>query len=369
MTPERIKFLFIKELTTYTAGKDISKVFDEEWIQVAANQIHEETNRALRESYQAGFKQAVEDYKYKIGVFHPDSSLSQPSLPPSPRSDSIEERRKCGMDSDSVPVTGEKTGTHPFEMLTFSRVEVIGDKGREYVGWYKHTVSIQDNGRTLKIFKVFPSEETKIDSLSQIIERNDEIRHSHSPGVVEQCGDAGELKTENPWFDTHNSSPKDAASGPVCKFCFDREYYLNYEPEKFIRTDCIKCSNPKSSLSISTDEQVTIPQSNRAVETVSPTCLETVAQMGAVGVSPAAERPSHKFRNAWLRALAANEAGASVRLDRDQTHDSVSSAQETGFHTACWSREREEAMLFEAMKQLHSPRGSYQKVNANEVKQ
>lgn len=34
----------------------------------------------------------------------------------------------------------------------FSRVEIIGN-GREYVSWEEHAVSIQDNGRTLKLFK------------------------------------------------------------------------------------------------------------------------------------------------------------------------------------------------------------------------
>lgn len=35
----------------------------------------------------------------------------------------------------------------------FSRVEVITEKGREYVSWSNHKATIQDNGRTLKIFK------------------------------------------------------------------------------------------------------------------------------------------------------------------------------------------------------------------------
>lgn len=70
----------------------------------------------------------------------------------------------------------------------FSRVEVITDKGREYVSWSNHKASIQDNGRTLKIFK---------QSLSQpSLAQPQKVPASSEETNRSQRGDAGELKTQ-----------------------------------------------------------------------------------------------------------------------------------------------------------------------------
>lgn len=70
----------------------------------------------------------------------------------------------------------------------FSRVEVITDKGREYVSWSNHKASIQDNGRTLKIFK---------ESLSQpSLAQPQKVPASSEETNRSQRGDAGELKTQ-----------------------------------------------------------------------------------------------------------------------------------------------------------------------------
>lgn len=47
-------------------------------------------------------------------------------------------------------------------MKKYSRVEVITEKGREYVSWFEHFVEEQDGGRTLKIFKTFPEKKTEV---------------------------------------------------------------------------------------------------------------------------------------------------------------------------------------------------------------
>ena len=46
-------------------------------------------------------------------------------------------------------------------MKTYTRVEVIGESGREYVGWCEHSVVECDGGRTLKIFKTLPEKPTR----------------------------------------------------------------------------------------------------------------------------------------------------------------------------------------------------------------
>lgn len=48
-------------------------------------------------------------------------------------------------------------------MKTYTRVEVIGETGREYIGWCEHTAVEQDDGRTLKIFKTLPEKPTEPD--------------------------------------------------------------------------------------------------------------------------------------------------------------------------------------------------------------
>jgi hypothetical protein len=41
---------------------------------------------------------------------------------------------------------------------TFSRVEIIGPEGRVYVAYGLYVASVQDEGRTLKLFAVNPPE-------------------------------------------------------------------------------------------------------------------------------------------------------------------------------------------------------------------
>jgi hypothetical protein len=47
--------------------------------------------------------------------------------------------------------------------VKYTRVEVIAEKGNDYVDWCEYWAVEQDGGRTLKLFKILPEVRTEIE--------------------------------------------------------------------------------------------------------------------------------------------------------------------------------------------------------------